>query len=187
MKDWLPGEFFVSYIFHIFNIINNSNNALSMGRDSYNSYYNRRRRALKESRNAAQGVVAVFADRLGALCNDLEWLRDCNFEAEGWTDNDEIRLANIAKNARRLSDMYTSDDAFIPEISYENGYEADKAFHAKSMKLSYLEFPEALDFIADMIEDILQECDAEAAWDVMVSYIPLVRLFLSQLRKDYSI
>ena len=28
-------------------------------RDSYNSYYNRRRRALKESRNEAQGVVVV--------------------------------------------------------------------------------------------------------------------------------
>lgn len=156
-----------------------------MGRDSYNSYYNRRRRALRESRNAAQGVVVIFADRLETLCNDLEWLRD--FNGKDWSPNDEIRLANAEKNARRLSDMYTSDDAFIPEISYETGYDADRTFHAKSVRLNFMEFSETLDFVADTISDILQDSDSDEEWDIVVSYIPLIRLFLSQLRKDYSI
>lgn len=157
-------------------------------RDSYNSYYNRRRRALRESRDAAQGVVVVFADRLEKLCNDLEWLRDCNFDVEEWNADTEVRLNNMVKSARGLSDMYTNDDAFLPEISYEQGYLADRTFHAKSSRLNHMEFSEALDFIADTLDGLFdEEENTGEAWKITVSYIPLVRLFLSQLRKDYSI
>lgn len=157
-------------------------------RDSYNSYYNRRRRALKESRNEAQGVVVVFADRLEKLCNDLEWLRDCNFDSEGWNADAEVKLNNMIKSARRLSDMYTRDDAFLPEISYELGYLADKFFHAKSLILDHMEFPETLDFIADTLDGMFDEDkNTGKAWKIMIAYIPLIRQFLNQLRKDYSI
>ena len=78
-------------------------------RDSYNSYYNRRRRALRESRDAAQGVVVVFADRLekatidtiesGVMTGDLYLLSSLDnkqkVNTEAFLDAVHDRLAGI--------------------------------------------------------------------------------------------
>lgn len=151
------------------------------------SYINKYRYMLKENKNTEK-IITIFVHRLETLCNDLEWLSNYNFEIYNWSSDAEVsRINNIIKTARILSDMYTNNNIFIPEISGNKGYYADEYFYEQSSKLNYMDFPETLNYIADILDGIYNDEEKDEAWETIISYIPLLKTFLNQLCKDYSI
>ena len=147
----------------------------------------RRRRALNESRVNAIHSVGLFVERLENLCDDMEWLK--NGEADDDYNGYMTRISNMKKNVDFLVHLYSTDDAFIPEFTYEPGYTADKNF-ADSMEEYDLDFVEAMKTLSttlDILIDSKDENTVRDAWEFEITLIEPVRAFIKDLRKDYSI
>ena len=152
-----------------------------------NSYYMRRRRALNESRVNAMHSVGLFIERLETLCDDMEWLK--NGEADDDYNGYMTRVSNMKKNIDFLVHLYSTDDAFIPEFTYEPGYTADKNF-AESMEEYDLDFIEAMKTLSTALGNLIDggtENTAGDTWEFEMLLIEPVRAFIKDLRKDYLI